>query len=158
MVTIALHNYLMLYDSELSDAEPGYLSAEKEQKFGAFLPHLYSLCGCVIEQAAGDLGLAGVQSAMDTNRFWAEVIKKYDSATGDSSCPHDPMIDRCLSSGFLIIAGTATSFQLRLRLHSKAAHAADAIQCVRLDVRTYRRTLDEILNTQEVRHDRNHSN
>ena len=85
---IALHNYLMLYDSELSDAEPGYLSAEKEQKFGAFLPHLYSLCGCVIEQAAGDLGLAGVQSAMDTNRFWAEVIKKYDSATGDSSCPH----------------------------------------------------------------------
>lgn len=29
---------------------------------------------------------------------------------------------------------------------------------VRLDVRTQRRTLGEKLNTQEVRHDRNHSN
>lgn len=91
---IAQHNYLLLYDSEMSDSEPGYLNDEKEQKFGAFLPHLYSLCGCVIEQAAGDLGLAGVKSAMDSNRFWAEVIRKYDSATGDSSCPHDPMIVR----------------------------------------------------------------
>ena len=31
-------------------------------------------------------------------------------------------------------------------------------QNVRLDVRTQRRTIDESLNTQEVRHDRNHSN
>ena len=91
---IAEYNYLMLYDSEMSDSEPGYLNDEKEQKFGAFLPHLYSLCGCVIEHAAGDLGLAGVKNAMDSNRFWAEVITNYDSVTGDSSCPHDPMMDR----------------------------------------------------------------
>ena len=91
---ISQHNYLILYDSEFADAEPGYLSNKKEQKFGAFLPHLYSLCGCVIEQAKDDQGIASVKNAMDSNRFWAEVITKYDSATGDSSCPHDPMMDR----------------------------------------------------------------
>ena len=91
---ISQHNYLTLYDSEFADAEPGYLSNKKEQKFGAFLPHLYSLCGCVIEQAIEDQGIAGVKSAMDSNLFWAEVITKYDSATGDRSCPHDPMMDR----------------------------------------------------------------
>jgi len=94
LMDIAQVNYLILYDPEMSDSEPGYLNDEKEQKFGSFLPHLYSLCGCVIERAVGDLGLAGVKDAMDSNRFWAEVITKYDSATGDSSCPHDPMMDR----------------------------------------------------------------
>jgi len=35
---------------------------------------------------------------------------------------------------------------------------AGVSQGARLDVRTYRRTLGEKLNTQEVRHGRNHSN
>jgi len=39
----------------------------------------------------------------------------------------------------------------------KVTGALSVMQGVRLDVRTLRRTLGEKLNTQEVRHDRNHS-
>ena len=40
----------------------------------------------------------------------------------------------------------------------KPAREPGAMHGVRLDVRTWRRTLGKKLNTQEVRHDRNHSN
>ena len=44
------------------------------------------------------------------------------------------------------------------RCGSKSARVPSVMQNVRLDVRTQRRTLGGNLNTQEVRHDRNHSN
>ncbi|MGP4844727.1 hypothetical protein ACTXGQ_11390 [Marinobacter sp. 1Y8] len=89
---IAQHNYLMLYDQELNDGESGYLNREKEDIFGSFLPQLYKLCGCVIEQAVQEHGLAEIESAMEANIFWSEIITQYDSMTGDGSCPQDPII------------------------------------------------------------------
>ena len=41
---------------------------------------------------------------------------------------------------------------------ASAPRVGGVMRGVRLDVRTQRRTLSEKLNTQEVRHDRNHSN
>lgn len=90
---IAQHNYLVLYDQELNDGESGYLSAEKEDLFGKFLPQLYKLCGCVIEHAVHEHGMQEIQSAIEANAFWSDIITQYDSMTGDGSCPQNPILD-----------------------------------------------------------------
>jgi hypothetical protein len=90
---IAQHNYLVLYDQELHDGKSGYLNAKKEEKFGDFLPQLYTLCGCVIEHAVQEHGIGEIESAIEANAFWSDIITQYDSMTGDGSCPQDPMID-----------------------------------------------------------------